>query len=212
MNCCQIQGLEDLFNEKLVSSELDQYHRKGPAKTTRLLVDAIRRQGIQGLKLLDIGGGIGAIQHLLVASGVQQATDVDASQSYIDAARGEAHRLGIASQVHFEHGNFVDIAPRLPAADIVTLDRVICCYPDMDELVKRSLEKANRLYGLVYPRDTWWARLGIRVLNLVFRLRRSPYRSYVHSSQAVEALIYSRGFTRQYYRQTLVWQVAVYGK
>jgi hypothetical protein len=134
------------------------------------------------------------------------------SQSYIDAASTEAQRRGMADRVHFEHGNFIDIAPRIPAADIVTLDRVVCCYPDMDDLVKRSLEKANRLYGLVYPRDTWWARLGVKVLNLFFRLRKSPYRSYVHPSREVESLIRSRGFTRQYYSQTLVWQVVVYGK
>lgn len=212
MNCCQIQGLEDLFNEKLVSTELEQYRVKGPQKTTRLLVEALKEQGVQGLDLLDIGGGVGAIQHQLVAAGVRQATDVDASQSYIDAARAEAERRGLAGRVRFEHGNFVDIAPSLPAADIVTLDRVVCCYPDMEDLVKLSLEKANRLYGLVYPRDTWWARLGVKLLNLFFRLRKSPYRSYVHPSREVEALVRGRGFTRQFYRQTLVWQVVVYGR
>ena len=54
---------------------------------------------------------------------------------------------------------------RLPAATIVTLDRVICCYPDMERLVRTSAEKARRLYGAVYPRERWWARVGVALMN-----------------------------------------------
>ena len=45
------------------------------------------------------------------------------------------------------------MSDEIEAADVVTLDRVICCYPDMEALVGRSAERALRLYGLVHPRD-----------------------------------------------------------
>ena len=35
--------------------------------------------------------------------------------------------------------------------DILTLDRVICCYPDMQKLVGLSAKRARKLYGLIYP-------------------------------------------------------------
>jgi hypothetical protein len=54
----------------------------------------------------------------------------------------------------FQYGDFVALAPALSAADVVTLDRVICCYDDMPALVGRSAALAERLYGVVYPRDT----------------------------------------------------------
>ncbi len=38
-------------------------------------------------------------------------------------------------------------------ADIVTLDRVGCCYLAVDELVTASAAHARRLYGLVLPRE-----------------------------------------------------------
>jgi ubiquinone/menaquinone biosynthesis C-methylase UbiE len=212
MNCCQCQGIEELFNEKMVSKELDHYRAKGPDKTTRMLIDAIKAEDIRRLSLLDIGGGVGAIQHALLDAGVQNATDVDASQAYIRAAAKEAQRRGVAERVVFQHGNFIDLAAQIPPADIVTLDRVICCYPDMEKLVKLSLARAGKLYGLVYPRDTWWIKIGLRILNFIFRIQKNPYRTFVHPTQAVEAIVSSSGFKQRFYSQTLVWQVVVFSR
>ncbi|MBE3039503.1 MAG: class I SAM-dependent methyltransferase, partial [Chloroflexi bacterium] len=88
-----------------------------PDKTTRVLIDALKAKGIQGLSLLDIGGGVGAIQHELLDAGVQNATDVDASQAYLNAAKEEAQRRGLTERVNFQHGNFVDIAAQMPPGD-----------------------------------------------------------------------------------------------
>jgi hypothetical protein len=48
------------------------------------------------------------------------------------------------------------------------------------------------------------------LLNLGLRLSRSPFRVFVHPSQAVEALLCAHGLQRRFYRQTALWQVAVY--
>lgn len=210
MNCCQCQGIEDLFNDTLVSRELAAYREKGPGKTTRILVDALKAAGVEGFNLLDIGGGVGAVQHELFDAGVKQATDVDASTAYLHAAHEEAYRRGIADRVNFQHGNFVDLAPQIPPADIVTLDRVVCCYPDMEHLVGLSAARAARLYGLVYPRDTWLANLAIRGMNLIFWLLRKPFRTFVHSSKEVDSIVRGYGLQRRYYATTAVWQVVVY--
>lgn len=212
MNCCQCQGIEDVFNQKKVSQKLSQYHRKGPDNTTSMLINALKAEGIQGFSLLDIGGGVGAIQHELLVAGVQNATDVDASQAYLSAARGEAQRRGVAERVRFQHGNFVNLADQISPADIVTLDRVICCYPDMEKLVGLSAARANKLYGLVYPRDAWWVKIGEVVMNFFFRLQRNPFRRFTHPTRSVEAIVSGCGLTRRFYRQTLVWQVAVYAR
>jgi magnesium-protoporphyrin O-methyltransferase len=209
---CQCQGIEELFNQKNASRELARYRSKGPDKTTRLMVEALKAQGIQGFTLLDIGGGIGAIEHELLAAGAASATDVDASADYIQAARAEAQRRGIAEQVRFQHGNFVDLAPQIPPADIVTLDRVICCYHDMAQLVSLSAGRARQLYGVVYPRDTWWVKVGLVVLNLFYRLQGTPFRVFVHPTRAVEDLLNRSGLQRRFYHRTLVWQVAVYAR
>ncbi len=212
MNCCQCQGIEDMFNEEIVSRDLSRYRSKGPDKTTRVMIDALKKEGIQGLSLLDIGGGVGAIQHELLDAGLVNATDVDASQAYINAARAEAQRRGVAERVTFRHGNFVDVAAQIPPADVVTLDRVICCYPDMEKLVGLSAARARKLYSLVYPRDAWWIKIGLALMNFIFRLQRNPFRVFPHPTRAVEAMVRNNGLKRRFYHQTLVWQVVVYSR
>lgn len=210
MNCCQCQGIEELFNEQYVTRELSRYRAKGPDKTTRMLIDALKEEGVQGLTLLDIGGGVGAIQHELLEAGVHNATDVEASIAYIAAARAEAQRRGYAERVNYHHGNFVDLAAHIPPADIVTLDRVICCYHDIEKLVGLSTARARKLYGLVYPRDVWWMKIGLAIENFFFRLRKSPFRVFFYPTEVVEAMVNSNGLKRHFYRQTLIWQVVVY--
>ncbi|HKB49345.1 MAG TPA: methyltransferase domain-containing protein, partial [Ktedonobacterales bacterium] len=197
MSHCQCDGIERCFNIQRVTKELTRYRRRGAAKNTRLLVKALRAQGIEGRTLLDIGGGVGAISHLLVQDGVRQAVDVDASAAYLAAAREEAERRGLAEQISFQHGDFVALAPTIPAADIVTLDRVICCYDDMPALVGLSAARAERLYGVVYPRDAWWVRLYIQILNTVQRMMRRPIRFFVHPTVAVDATIRAQGLDRR---------------
>ncbi len=210
MNCCQCQGIEALFDEKYVTRELARYRKKGPDKTTRILIDTLKAEGVQGMTLLDIGGGVGDIQHELLHAGVRSATNVEASTAYIGAAKAEAERQGHADRVSYQHGDFVDLASHLPPADIVTLDRVICCYHDMEKLVGLSTARTRKLYGLIYPRDVWWVKIGLAIGNLFFRLRRSPFRVFVHPTEAVEAVVVSNGFKRRFDQRTLIWQVVVY--
>jgi magnesium-protoporphyrin O-methyltransferase len=212
MSQCQCQGIESLFDQRLAATQLERVRRRGPQKTTRLLVEALRARGVQGRTLLDIGGGVGAIQHQLLASGVREAVDVDASSAYLRAARSEAERLGFEGRVRYHYGNFLDLAHGIPPADIVTLDRVICCYDDMDGLVGMSADRAQLLYGLVYPRDAWWTRLGIRLMNLGQKLRGNPFRVFAHGTSAVESILESRGLVRSYHRTAGLWQVAVFSR
>jgi Methyltransferase domain len=212
MDCCQCNGIETLFNEKEARRELTAYRKSGPSKTTRMLIDALKTQRTHAATLLDIGGGVGAIQHELLRGGVESATSVDASAAYVKAAQDEAERQGHAEKVKYLHANFVDVAPQLPQADIVTLDRVICCYHDMQALVGLSATKAGTLYGLVYPRDTWWVRAAVSLANLYFRVIRNPYRAYIHRTQAVDTLVRDNGLQQRFYKTSGPWQVVVYAR
>jgi predicted TPR repeat methyltransferase len=189
-----------------------EYGRKGAARTTLLLVQAIQAGGVDGQTVLDIGGGLGAIQHKLLAAGASQATHVDASTAYLNVAREEAERRDLAERIIHLRGDFVDLAPQIPPADIVSLDRVICCYDDMQALVRLSAQRARRRYGLVYPRDTWWLRAGIRLADLFLRLFGSQFQVYAHRTRAVETILQEEGLERVYYRRAGVWQVAVYAR
>lgn len=212
MPCGQCEGIEQEFNEAVARRELAQYRRRGPTGTTRILIESLQRAGVAERSLLDIGGGVGVIQHELAGRGVSGVTGVDASPAYLAAQQAEAARRGYADRAVHLAGDFVAVAPQVAESDIVTLDRVICCYHDMPSLVSLSAARARRLYGIVIPRATWWNTLGIKVINVVMRLRRSSFRSFLHSPEAIEAILRDRGFRRQSLHDTFIWRVAVYAR
>ena len=213
MTCCShCRDADILFGERTARRELKRYRRKGPVRTTRMLVDAIRPRLREGWTLVDVGGGIGVIQHELLEAGAARAVQVDASPAYLEASREEATRRGHGDRVEHVYGDFTALAGSVDEADVVTLDRVICCYPDMERLVESSAAKARHLYGLVYPREHAVVRLFMAFANLYMRLRRSAFRTYVHPGAAVDALVRRLGFEPVSHDGTLVWRVVTYAR
>ncbi len=210
MSCAQCCGIEAWFKGKRVARELKRYRTRGPDKTTRMLIDALKAEGVEGMTLLDVGGGFGAVSHSLVGAGVRAATNVDASTDYIQAANDEAERQGYTNRVSHRHGDFIDLAREIEPADVVTLDRVICCYHDMKSLVGLSTARARSLIGLVYPRDNPLTEFGSRVINFGLWLQRNSFRVFIHPSEEVDRVIGRAGFARRFYRRTPFWQVVVY--
>jgi 2-polyprenyl-3-methyl-5-hydroxy-6-metoxy-1,4-benzoquinol methylase len=213
MPCAQCSGIEEQFDAPTARSQLRKFRRRGPDRTTRMLLDDLRaamRGGQPVAMLLDIGAGVGAIHHTLLDHGIERAIHVDASTAYLAAAREEAERRGHAGRVEFRRGDFVDLAPDVPVADVVTLDRVICCYPEMRELVTRAGERARVLFGAVFPRDDWWVRTATAFINTFMRLSRSTFRTFLHPPSEIDATLRSVGLRRRSMRRTFVWEVVVY--
>jgi magnesium-protoporphyrin O-methyltransferase len=207
---CHCDGFEQRFTADRAARELATYRRRGPAKATARLIAAVQEDTITGMTLLDIGSGIGVIPQTLLQSGVRHAVDVDASAAYIAAARSEMDRLGLSDRMQFAQGNFVTLAPTIPVTDIVTLDRVICCFDDMPALVGLSAARAARIYGLVMPRDVWWTRLLGRARNGLRRLSRSPMRFFIYAPADVDAAIRAQGLEPHSVEMVGMWQVMLY--
>lgn len=212
MACTQCVGLESEFSDRIARRELATYRRRGPRTSTRRLLEAVRSLGVSGATVLDVGGGVGAIHHELLDAGAAAAVHVDASSAYLRAATGEAARRGHTDRVTFRHGDFLDLASEVPIADVVTLDRVVCCYPNAAELLAASAAHARRVVALVYPRDGLVMRAGDVLINMFLRLKRSAFRTFIHPTSLVEGALERAGFERRHRRVGLVWQVAVFAR
>ena len=175
-----------------------------------MLVEAVKQKGLEGNSLLDVGGGIGAIQHELFKAGIARTDNVEASTAYIDANKEEAETQGHADRITYHHGDFVDIAPNLERADIVTLERVICCYPDVESLVDLSSRLADRVYGLVCTRTNLLSKTVAILFNLTMRFKRSPFRVFIHPDSVIDWVARSNGLRPSSRRKTLLWQIVVY--
>jgi magnesium-protoporphyrin O-methyltransferase len=208
--CCHCEATAEQFGPKSARRDVDRYHRRGPDATTRLLIDGLRAASAPNASLLDIGGGIGVLHHELLEDTVDRVTHVDASPAYMAAAREEDERRGRPEAVEYVFGDGADLSDTLEPADIVTLDRVICCYPDWRRLVRGSASKARRLYAFSLPHDRWYLRFAVRLINLSRRLVGSAFRAFVHPVADVDRMLEEMGFRQVLVERTLVWRVEIY--
>jgi SAM-dependent methyltransferase len=214
MTCCCYSGVgaaaERQFSEKRATKDLAQYRTKGPGSTARLLLAGIAKAGQPHGRLLDIGSGVGSLTFELLERGLSEAIGVDLSSAYVAAATEEAARRGRTDSVRFVHGDFVITASQFLAADVVTLDRVVCCYPEYEPLLHESARHAARCFALSYPRDVWHVRTWVVMQNLARQLCRNPFRTFVHSASAVEHVIRQAGFELVSRSCTRTWCADVY--
>jgi SAM-dependent methyltransferase len=212
MDACGCDDFASIFGSAEAARDRQRYLRRGPDRTTRLLLDLIRPYTARGSTVLDVGGGIGVIDHELLRAGAGHAVLVDASPAFLTEARQLARERNALDRMEFIGGDFVRLAAQIDDADVVTLDRVVCCYPDIEGLLGRSADRARWALGLVLPRDRWIIRLGLRVINLTFRLRRRAYRAYAHPNQRVDELVAAAGLRPVAETTTFYWRVVVYAR
>jgi len=198
------------FDAKSAEGDLRRYRDRGADGTTRTLLQRIRARGTDGATLLDVGGGVGIVQWELLADGVVSSQSVDASEAYAETVRREAIRRGLEDRVTVRVGTLEELADEVEPADIVTLDRVVCCDPDFQGLLGVATTKARRVIGLVYPRVTWWNRLGAVAFAVWGWVTRDGSRWHLHPEADVDFVLRFAGFDRRSLDRTLIWRVAVY--
>jgi hypothetical protein len=211
MACCGVfeETVDQLFTTKRAGQELERYRRKGAGRTARLLIEGLSEAGCIEGTLLDVGAGVGALTFELLDRGIRRAVIVEASAGYAAAASDEATRRGHTTRIELKQSDFLEVAATIPIASVVTLDRVVCCYPLYERLLGEALRHAERGFAFSYPRDRWYVRAGMRLENGL-RRRRTRFQTFVHPESRMRELIYDAGFELASQRQTIIWAADVF--
>jgi hypothetical protein len=207
--CCGSDAYAKLFDEKNAQSDARNYLKKGLDPTGQRMVGELLRRGVAGASVLEVGGGIGALEIELLRAGAARATNVELVITYEQTARDLLETLGLTDRVDRKLLDFAQDGDRVPRADIVLLHRVICCYPDMESLVRVSADHAARFLALSFPADRWWWRVGQLLSRVWFRLRGCAFRLYLHDPRRILAIAESAGLRPVLRRRGWVWQIAV---
>jgi hypothetical protein len=179
VSCCTPAGYESFFGPQ-VERDVRRYRRKGLTATAAWLRDALVQEGVADSSVLEIGGGIGAIQIELLEAGAARAENLEMVPSYEAAARELVTQRGLEERVGRSLGDVVADPGVATPADIVVMHRVICCYPDAAGLIGAACDKARERIAITIPRESWWVRLEFGAMNAWLRLRRVAFRAYVH--------------------------------
>jgi hypothetical protein len=211
MTCCHGSATADQFDAAIARRDLRRFRRRGPDAPTQHLLRAVEARHLPPHPtLLDIGGGIGAIHHVLLERGFSHATHLDASGAYLAAAAEEAHWLSHADRVHFELAKFPAEGATVPPADVVTLDRVVCCDPDYVRMLGSAANHARHLLAFSYPRPRRLTRVVVAGANLIRRLAGRAFRAYVHPPAKMQAVLEGAGMRRTWAGGTWIWAVEVF--
>lgn len=210
MACCSQREVGDKqFGAKMARRDLARYRKRGPDATTRILAEAIGDRARPGSTLIDVGGGIGVLTQALLAGPVSRATLVDESSSYQQAARELASDRGTLDRIAFVVDDFVSARAALEPADVVTLDRVVCCYPDYEALLGAVSDTGAYLVGFSHPRDRWYIKPVVAMINLTRWFVRSEFRVFVHSERQMARVLGDAGFETCSEGGTFVWRTVV---
>ncbi len=166
--------------------------------------------GLEGRTVLEIGGGIGQVLLELLKAGAREGEVVELVPSYEEHARALAAEAGVADRAVFRVADLVADPADRREADVVVLNKVVCCTPDGVELAGIAASLARRTLVLSFPRDVWWARAALGTVNLGLRLRRRRFRVFVHPPATLGRAVESEGLTLRSERDGPLFRIAAF--
>jgi hypothetical protein len=206
MSCCRSGACEQMFSPRTARRSLERYRSKGLDEIERRIVASAKEAGVQGARVLEIGGGIGVIQAELLQVGAATGEIVELVVAYEPYARELASDKGLSDRVTFRVVDLVEDPADVEPADVVVLNRVVCCSPDGIELTGIAGRLARRTLVLSYPRDVVWVRLGVGLINLGQRLFGRSFRAFVHSPAKLRAAVEEQGLRATDLGRTAFWE------
>jgi len=210
-NPVQTREIAETF-DNLAHDRCCKYKSKGLTASTEVLLRLLTENGLVGKAVLDIGCGTGFFALETLRQGASSCIGVDLSSAAIHEANEFAKESGLQDRARFEVANAA--SSQQPPSDIVVMDKVLCCYPDADSLVKTASTSSSELLGFVVPRDEGLMRpvmrVGIGLINLVERLRKTGFRLYLHPLRSLDTLLVDNGFQKSSKAKSRFWLVFLY--
>jgi hypothetical protein len=158
------------------------------------------------MSVLEVGGGVGAIQAQLLREGAAVGTVVDVVPAYEPYARELAGQLGIKERTRFVVADLTERPDAVSPADLVALRRVVCCSPDGPRLLGIGAALTRLVLVASYPRRTALIRAVAWLQNHAFALVRRDFRVHIHDPADLDAAVREHGLRRTAFHRGLVWE------
>jgi 2-polyprenyl-3-methyl-5-hydroxy-6-metoxy-1,4-benzoquinol methylase len=208
MGCCDRGRYGRLFNERFARRVARRYRKRGLDKHSQRIADFLRANGLEGATVLEIGGGVGEIQVELLKAGAARSVNLELSQEYEGEARRLAEENGVADRIDRRFQDIATEPEAIEPAEVVVLNRVVCCYPDYERLLGAAADHARRLLVFSYPPRNTMSRSIVTLTNWLQAVRGSDFRAFTHPPAAMLSVLDRRGLRRTYEHHGLVWQIA----
>jgi magnesium-protoporphyrin O-methyltransferase len=214
-SCCRAAGCEEIFKpasarRNLRRRNLRRYLKKGLGAIERSMVSSVGSRDLDGVRVLEIGGGIGAVQAELLAKGASTGEIVELVQAYEPYARELATAKGFQSRSVFRVADLLADPKAVAPAGVVVLNRVVCCSPDGIRLAGIGARLAERMLMLSFPRDRRLTRLFVKTINGTMQLLGRSFRTYLHPRASLVDAAQDAGLVLAQTGKNLVWEFTTF--
>jgi magnesium-protoporphyrin O-methyltransferase len=206
--CCSPKGYRWIFSERMAQQEARRYRRSGLDRTSRRIVDFLKSQGVEGRTILEVGGGIGAIQIELLKAGASHAVSVELTPTYEGVALELLQEAGVADRAERKVMDFAAADGNVFPAEIVIMNRVICCYHDMPHLVGAAADHAEQTLVMTFPRANWWMRIPLAIANAMLWVTRREFHIFLHRPAEIIATSMRHGLAPALDQRGFLWTLA----
>jgi hypothetical protein len=206
-SCCDPRGCDRFFGARFARRVARRYRKRGLGRTERWMVEFLASAGLDGVSVLEVGGGVGELHVELLKRGAGRAVNLELSPAYDEEAERLLADTALEGRVQRRLHDIAVDPDAVEAVDVVVLHRVVCCYPDYERLLGAAGSHARRLLVFSYPRRNAISRAIIAAQNAGFRLMRQEFRVFAHPPAAMLRVLREQGLEARFAESGFAWQV-----
>jgi magnesium-protoporphyrin O-methyltransferase len=199
-----------MFKARTARRDLKRHRKHGLGALERRMTGSISADDLGGARVLEIGGGIGAIQAELLAAGASRGEIIELVAAYEPYAHELARDKGVASRSVFRVTDVLGQPGAVEPATIVVLNRVVCCSPEGVRLAGAAARLTERVLLVSFPRARWFVRALARVINGTQQLIGRSFRVFIHQKAALYAAVQAEGLQPSGTGRNLAWEFAMF--
>lgn len=204
--CCDPGSYKGVFSEREARRSARAFNKRGLDSTAGPMIGALASGGLEGASVLEVGAGVGTAQVALIKSGAERSVAVDISPAYRKEAEALLTANAVRDRVELVVGDIVADEGEIQGADVVFLNKVLCCYPDGPGLIEAVTRRASDRLAMSFPRKRLFVRAVLRLINFGQWVRRSSFRVFLHDPASIRRQVESTGMHEVAGGETPVWE------
>lgn len=213
--CCHngesVNDLDNFFDERYQLRAADRYLKYGLDSKSSALVAPVLPHLDGSQTILEVGCGAGMVhQDLLRQNKVGRAIGVDVSSAGIKVANRNASTFGLSDRIEYHAVDFAQNAELFASAELVVMDRVICCYPHLDLLLGQAAERASNYLAISFPVENFVSKFAIQAFTLALKLIGQTYHPYLHGHQKIQHTVEKAGLRLIHQDRRSIWTMMVF--
>lgn len=212
-SCCRAEPCAEIFDDAQAEADLEDFLAGGLTSLEERMLAALPSSATsEQARVLEIGGGVGALQAELLRAGAGSGEVVELLGVYEPYARRLAERVGVADRTSFRVVDLLADPAAVEPADVVLLNRVVCCSSEGPALTAAAARLTRGSLALIFPRANLLSRALAAAERALARLFRRKFMIFVWPVERLKSAAASGGLVPVASGGSLVWRYLVFAK